>query len=117
MKRGDVVTAAFQGEHGKPRPAVVLQSDLFAPTLTVTVVPLTSHIREADFLRFTIRPSLTNGLLVDSQAMIDKIGTLSRPKLGRVVGRLDRTDMDAISLRLAVFLGFADPPALALGPT
>ena len=30
MNRGDLVTVALQGEHGKPRPALVIQSDLFA---------------------------------------------------------------------------------------
>ena len=43
MKRGDLVTVALQGEHGKPRPALVIQSDLFARyTATVTVVPYVS---------------------------------------------------------------------------
>ena len=36
MNRGDPVTVALQGEHGKPRPALVIQSDLFA-NLTSTV--------------------------------------------------------------------------------
>jgi mRNA interferase MazF len=30
MKRGDFVTIALQGDFGKPRPALVIQSDLFA---------------------------------------------------------------------------------------
>ena len=29
MKRGDFVTIAMQGDVGKPRPALVVQSDLF----------------------------------------------------------------------------------------
>jgi mRNA interferase MazF len=32
VKRGDVVTVAVQGDYGKPRPAVVVQSDLFNET-------------------------------------------------------------------------------------
>ena len=30
MKRGDLVTIALQGDYGKPRPALVVQSDLFS---------------------------------------------------------------------------------------
>jgi hypothetical protein len=39
MKRGDVVTVALQGDLGKPRPAVIVQSDHFNPThASVTVL-------------------------------------------------------------------------------
>ncbi|MGH8611906.1 MAG: type II toxin-antitoxin system PemK/MazF family toxin [Gammaproteobacteria bacterium] len=48
MKRGDLVTVAMQGDFGKPRPALVIQSDLFNDTHpSVTVLPLTSEIRSA----------------------------------------------------------------------
>ena len=42
MKRGDLVTVAVSGDYGKPRPALVVQSDLFAELPTVTVVRLIS---------------------------------------------------------------------------
>jgi len=29
MKRGDLVTIVTQGDYGKPRPALVIQSDYF----------------------------------------------------------------------------------------
>lgn len=29
MRRGDIVTIALQGDYGKPRPALIIQSDLF----------------------------------------------------------------------------------------
>ena len=29
MKRGDLVTIALQGDFGKPRPALVIQADLY----------------------------------------------------------------------------------------
>ena len=40
MQRGDLVVVAMQGDHGKPRPALVIQSDLFDELPTVTVLPL-----------------------------------------------------------------------------
>jgi len=40
VKRGDLVTVAFQGDSGRPRPALVIQSDRFDQTGTVTVLPI-----------------------------------------------------------------------------
>ncbi|WP_181706746.1 type II toxin-antitoxin system PemK/MazF family toxin [Chthonobacter rhizosphaerae] len=116
MKRGDVVTVALQGDFGKPRPAVVVQSDLFADAPTVTLAPFTSHLRDADLIRHTVAPSDGNGLRAVSQAMIDKLSTLPRDKIGPVIGRLDPPDMEAINRLLAVFLGLADPPSSLYGP-
>ena len=44
MKRGDFVTVALQGDFGKPRPALVIQSDLFDAHSSVTVLLLSSKI-------------------------------------------------------------------------
>ncbi|WP_216638485.1 type II toxin-antitoxin system PemK/MazF family toxin [Endozoicomonas arenosclerae] len=46
MKRGDVVTVVIKGDYGKPRPAHILQSDLFDQHPSVTVLPITSEMRE-----------------------------------------------------------------------
>jgi mRNA interferase MazF len=34
MKRGDVVTVAAAGDYGKPRPAVIVQTDAFLSAAT-----------------------------------------------------------------------------------
>jgi len=47
VKRGDVVTVALQGDHGKPRPALVIQSDLVADHPSIVVLPLTSTLTSA----------------------------------------------------------------------
>ena len=44
MKRGDLVTIAIQGDFGKPRPALVIQSDRYDEHTTVTVLPVTSAL-------------------------------------------------------------------------
>jgi mRNA interferase MazF len=54
MKRGDVVTIALPGKYGKPRPGLVIQSDLFLETNSVTVLPLTTHLIDATLFRITI---------------------------------------------------------------
>lgn len=35
MKRGDLVTVATSGDYGKPRPALVIQSDAFDKATTI----------------------------------------------------------------------------------
>ena len=52
IKRGDVVICAAPGDYGKPRPAVVVQSDLFNGThSSVAVCLITSHLEEAPLFR------------------------------------------------------------------
>ena len=107
MKRGDLVTVALPGDYGKPRPAVVVQSDLFAEHPSVTILPVTGELREGLFFRIDLKPNLTNGLKEPCQIMTDKIMTIPREKVGKVFGHLDPEVMTAISRVLIVFLGFA----------
>lgn len=107
MKRGDLVTVSLQGDYGKPRPAVVIQSDLFSEHNSVTVLPVTSDLRDAPMLRLTIMPSPGNGLRKTSQVMVDKTMTVPREKAGAPFGRLTDVEMLAITRALAVFFGFA----------
>ena len=62
MNRGDFVTVAIQGDFGKPRPALVIQSDLAPKHATVTVLPVSSTLVDTPLLRVTIQPSTSNGL-------------------------------------------------------
>ncbi len=103
MKRGDLVTVAVQGDYGKPRPALVIQSDNFAEHPSVTVLPLSSTLFDTSLFRVTIAPNAENRLTKKSQAMIDKAATLPRGK----IGSLDYAEMQEIDRCLAVFLGIA----------
>ena len=108
MKRGDLVTVALQGEHGNPRPALVIQSDLFANlTSTVTIALLTSAELDIPILRVPIEPSETNGLRTRSFVMIDQTFSASTRRFGDVFGHLDDADMLSVNRGLAVFLGIA----------
>ncbi len=72
MKRGDVVIVAAAGDYGKPRPAVIVQTDAFPEThASVVVCQMTSEIAEAPDFRVTIQPSKENGLRARSQIMAD----------------------------------------------
>lgn len=107
MRRGDLVTVALQGDLGKPRPALVIQSDLFDMHPSVTILPVTSELRAAPLFRIAIYPNELNGLSKSSQVMVDKPQSISREKIGAVIGHLDDETMLAVNRALAVFLGFA----------
>jgi mRNA interferase MazF len=105
MMRGDLVVVSLPGDYGKPRPALVIQSDLFAEHPSVTVLPITSHLVEAPLLRIAIGPE--SGLERISQVRIDKAQTPRRERIGAVIGRVDGATLAAVNRALAVFLGLA----------
>ncbi len=107
MKRGDLVTVALQGDLGKPRPALVIQSDLFDAHPSVTILPVTSDLRATPLFRITVNPTESNGLEKVSQVMVDKPQSIAREKIGMVLGHLDDEAMLAVNRALAVFLGLA----------
>jgi mRNA interferase MazF len=104
MRRGDLVTIALQGDYGKPRPALVIQSDLFNAHPSVTILPVTGELRETPLFRIRLEPTPVNGLQKVSQAMVDKVQSVPRERAGPVFGHVGEEDMLAISRSLAVFL-------------
>ena len=106
MKRGDVVTVAVSGDYGKPRPAVVIQTDLLNDTHASAVVCLvTSKLLDAPLLRLTVEPSQRNGLRQRSQIMADKLVTVRREKIGARIGVLGEETMLGLSRALAFVMG------------
>jgi len=109
MARGDVVTVAAAGDYGKPRPAVIVQTDAFPPTHgSVVVCQMTSEIQPATDFRVTIAPTDANGLLVVSQVMADKPVTVRRERIGHRIGRLSAGDLARVNVALAFVIGLAD---------
>ena len=108
MKRGDLITVALQGEHGKPRPALVIQSDLAANlTSTVTIALLTTTALDIPLIRVPVEPSETNGLRKRSYVMIDQTFSARTRRCEDAFGHLDDADMLAVNRALALFLGIA----------
>jgi mRNA interferase MazF len=106
ISRGDVVIAAAPGDYGKPRPAVVVQSDLFNPThASVVVCPITSLVMDAPLFRIALAPSAASGIRAESQVMIDKVMALKRERIRKQVGRLRAAEMRAIEQALRLWLG------------
>jgi mRNA interferase MazF len=106
MKRGDIVIAATPGDYGKPRPAAVVQSDIFNPThASITLCPITSHLVDAPLFRLSLQPAAENGLEVPSQIMVDKITTVRKEKLRQPIGRLTSAEIDILNRALYLWLG------------
>jgi mRNA interferase MazF len=108
MKRGDLVIVSAARDYGKPRPAIVIQSDWLKATDSVLVALLTSVLVDAPLYRLHIEPSDANGLKVPSQVMVDKIVAMPREKCDQVIGRVDETTLIALNHMLSVVIGLAD---------
>ncbi|MCH8529739.1 MAG: type II toxin-antitoxin system PemK/MazF family toxin [Saccharospirillum sp.] len=106
MRRGDLVTVALNGDFGKPRPALIVQSDQFTHTSTVTILLLTGTLVDAPLIRIDLNPTPKNGLLKRSQVMVDKAMTVRRDKLGEPFGHLDDATMIRVNRAMALFFGF-----------
>ena len=107
MNRGDFVTVAMPGDFGKPRPALVIQSDLFLAHGTVTVLLVSSLLVQAPLIRVSVAPNAATGLKKPSQVLVDKAMTVKRERLGPAFGVAGAAAMIEVERSLAVFLGIA----------
>ena len=96
---------SLKGDYGKPRPALIIQSDLFDEHPSVTLMPVTGELRDTPLFRFRVEPDGSNGLAKPSQVMIDKIQTVARDRLGQPIGRLEDSKMTEVNRLLVLFLG------------
>jgi mRNA interferase MazF len=109
VKRGEIWTqSGGPGYAGKPRPALIVQSDLLAGTDSVITCLFTSLDDEEDIpSRVRFAPTADNGLQKPSSLMGDKVMAVPRSKLGRRIGFLTANDLDRVEYALVVALGFA----------
>jgi mRNA interferase MazF len=98
VKRGAIVVVAARGAYtGKPRPALVVQSDLFNPThASVTICPITSDCVDAPLFRLTLPPGSRTGLRKVSQVMVDKIVSVPRAAVTAEIGQCDTQEVEAV---------------------
>ncbi len=105
FERGDIVTCVISGDFGKPRPAVVVQSDLFNEFhASVTVCPITSHLVEAPLFRISLVPSSQNGLKKPSQIMVDKISSIKADKITQKMGTIGTIQKQKLNEALKLWL-------------
>jgi mRNA interferase MazF len=107
VKRGEVWTVSGGVYTSKPRPAVILQSDQFSETPSVTLVPCTIDPTEAPLFRMNLAPDDKNGLRSACRLMADKITTVPKANLGQRIGRLSDHDLTRLARAAVVFLGLA----------
>jgi mRNA interferase MazF len=109
VKRGAIVVVATRGAYtGKPRPALVVQSDRFNPThASVTICPITSGCVDAPLFRLTLPPGARTGLAKVSQVMIDKIVSVPRGAISGEIGTCDETELAAVEGGLRRWLDLA----------
>jgi mRNA interferase MazF len=107
VKRGSIVVVAARGAYtGKPRPALVVQSDLFNPThASVTLCPITSDCVDAPLFRLTLPPGERTGLRTASQVMVDKIVSVPRAAISAEIGECDARELEAVEDGLRRWLG------------
>ena len=88
---GSIVVLAARGAYrGKPRPAVVVQSDVFKAThASITICPITSDCVAAPLFRVGLPPGDRTGLTVASQVMADKVSSVPRSAVNRPIGACD----------------------------
>ena len=109
VRRGAVVVVAAKGAYtGKPRPALVVQSDLFNAThQSVTLCPITSDCVDAPLFRITLPPGERTGLREVSQVMVDKIVSVPRASVTEEIGRCSDAEMGATEEALRHWLALS----------
>ncbi|HWK45746.1 MAG TPA: type II toxin-antitoxin system PemK/MazF family toxin [Stellaceae bacterium] len=108
MRRGDLITVATSGDYGKPRPALVIQSDFLIETDSVLVCLLTTALRDAPLYRLSLPVGHDTGLREPSQVMVDKIMAVRRDRCGAPIGRADASALLVLGRLLAFVVGVAD---------
>lgn len=107
IRRGSVVTVVIPGDFGKPRPAVVIQADIFSDLASVLVCPLTSDLSTKSRLRVEVALSEENGLRMTSQIMLEKVTAVRKGRIGAVIGQVDPVIMDLAAREIAVLIGLS----------
>ena len=105
FRRGDLVIAVFGRDYGKPRPAVVIQSDLFNRShSSVVLCPISSDLTGFSVFRVPLLQAETNGLRTDSEVMVDKLGAVERERIRQRIGRLSSPQLSLVDTALQIWL-------------
>jgi mRNA interferase MazF len=105
LKRGDIVLVVFTGEFGKPRPALVIQTNTAFPSEYITCIPITGTLRRVPDVRIPIQPTQQNGLTKPSELMVDLVQTASLSRFRNVIGVVETETMMLVERSLSLHLG------------
>lgn len=107
MKRGDIVVVAAPGDYGKPRPAVLIQTDALTElgSKSVILCLLSGSEFHSPLFRIPLEPNESNGLEKPSQIMVEKILTVPREKISQPIGCLSDEQLVQLNRTLAFVVG------------
>ena len=108
LKRGDLITAVFAGDYGKPRPSVVVQSDSLAGLESILLCPLTSDVSTYGPARVRVSATDANRLQSDSLIMVDKVTAVSLARCRDRLGSLEPDELHQLNAALALVVGLLD---------
>ena len=105
LSRGDIVVCALPGDYGKPRPALVVQSDMFNQThASIVICPISSDLTGLSLFRVALETSEGCGVRTDSEVMVDKITVTKRARIKLRIGHISRARMALIDSALRTWL-------------
>jgi mRNA interferase MazF len=109
INRGAIVIVAGRVTFStEPRPAVVVQANFLIQTHpTILLAPMTSELLNVPLIRIGLDPRPENGLRVRSEIMADRLITVRRQQIDRVIGQLDPDNLLLLERALFVVLGLA----------
>ena len=97
FERGMIVMGVGKGDLSrKPRPFLVVQSDVFSEHATISLCPLTSVISGTTLFRVLLEASPETGLICDSEIQVDKLDTLDRNEIVKIIGTIPITTLTRV---------------------
>jgi mRNA interferase MazF len=105
VKRGEIWTVSWTGLAGKPRPALVIQSEEYSNTDTDILALVTSDESMFTELRLELRASAENGLDHDSFVCLDKLMAIPFRNIGKKLGKVEQSFMYTVDKHLIKLLG------------
>ncbi|WP_375250460.1 type II toxin-antitoxin system PemK/MazF family toxin [Sphingomonas sp.] len=99
-----LVVGPDAGDPGE-RACVVVQADLFNEThATITVCPLTTIVGGEALFRVAISPQEHTGLPVECEVQVDRITSIRRHRIVKVIGHASATRMEQVDQALRRWL-------------
>lgn len=100
-----VLVEAPEQAAGSTRACVVVQADLFNDShATVTVCPLTTVVGGEALFRVAISPQEHTGLTVECEVQVDRITSVRRHRIVKVIGHASATRMEQVDQALRRWL-------------
>jgi mRNA interferase MazF len=110
MARGDVVVVVDRtgsDYSGKPRPAVIVQSEHFGALNSVLICPITSIEVPPNLLRLPLQVGDDLPLGKTSWVEIEKVSAVRRGRIGVRIGWLSDAELATLTQRLVILIGAA----------